>query len=133
VASYDYKRWNFSATFVYGSGAPYTPIKSIYLVGFNPVTEFGLRNSARLPAYHRADISISFDLNKKPKNFESYLVLSAYNVYNRRNVFFTYSMPESDARTGAVEIKSYKVSLFPIIPAITWNFKWAIKKKEEIR
>jgi hypothetical protein len=102
-------------------------------VGFNPVTEFGLRNSARLPAYHRADISISFDLNKKPKNFESYLVLSAYNVYNRRNVFFTYSMPESDARTGAVEIKSYKVSLFPIIPAITWNFKWAIKKKEEIR
>lgn len=130
VASYDYKRWNFSATFVYGSGAPYTPIKSLYLIGFTPITEYGLRNSARLPAYHRADVSISFNLNKKPKNFESVLILSAYNVYNRRNVFFTYSIPESDARTGTVEIKSYKVSLFPIIPALTWNFKWKVPKKK---
>jgi len=129
VASYDYKRWNFSATFVYGTGAPYTPIRSLYLVGFTPITEYGTRNSARLPDYHRADVSISLNLNKKPKNFESTLVLSAYNVYNRRNVFFTYTVPESDARAGTVELKSYRVSLFPIIPSLTWNFKWNMKRK----
>jgi hypothetical protein len=129
VASYDYKRWNFSATFVYGTGAPYTPIRSLYLVGFTPITEYGTRNSARLPDYHRADISVSFNLNKKPKNFESVLVLSAYNVYNRRNVFFTYTVPESDARSGTVELNSYRVSLFPIIPSLTWNFKWNIKRR----
>jgi hypothetical protein len=130
VASYDYKKWNFSATFVYGTGAPYTPIRSLYMVGFTPITEYGFRNSARLPDYHRADLSISYDLSKKSKNFESVLVLSAYNVYNRRNVFFTYTVPESDARSGTVALKSYKVSLFPIIPALTWNFKWNIKKNQ---
>ena len=135
VLSYDYKRWNFGATFVYGSGSPYTPIKSIYLIGFTPITEYGIRNSARLPAYHRLDLSVALKLNKKQSRssgFESTLILSAYNVYNRKNVFFTYVTPESDARTGAVELKAYKVSLFPIIPSLTWNFKWKIKKKKEI-
>lgn len=130
VASYDYKKWNFSATFVYGTGAPYTPIRSLYMVGFTPITEYGFRNSARLPDYHRADLSISYNLSKKSRNFESVLVLSAYNVYNRRNVFFTYTVPESDARSGTVALKSYKVSLFPIIPSLTWNFKWNIKKNQ---
>jgi hypothetical protein len=130
VASYDYKRWNFSTTFVYGTGAPFTPIKSIYILGFTPVTEFGLRNSARLPDYHRLDLSVSYRLNKKIRPFESTLIFSAYNVYNRQNVFFTYTATETDARSGEITLKSYRVSLFPIIPSITWNFKWAQTKKK---
>lgn len=132
VLSYDYKRWNFGATFVYGSGSPYTPIKSIYMLGFSPITEYGLRNSARLPAYHRLDLSVSLKLNKKQKPFESTLVLSAYNVYNRRNVFFTYVSPETNESNGTIELKAYKVSLFPIIPSLTWNFKWNLKRKKGI-
>ncbi len=124
VASYDYKRWNFGATFIFGTGSPFTPIESIYLMGFSPVTQYGNRNSARLPAYHRLDLSAAVKLNKKKKPFESTLVFSIYNAYNRRNVFFTYTTPETDARSGAVALKSYKVSLFPIIPSISWNFKW---------
>jgi hypothetical protein len=127
VANYDLNdRWNFGATFVYGSGTPYTPIKSMYLINFTPVIEYGLRNSARLPDYHRLDLSASFRLDnpKKKKRFESTLVLSAYNVYNRRNVFFTYVVPETDARTGELALNAYKVSLFPIIPSLTWNFTW---------
>jgi hypothetical protein len=132
VANYDLTdRLNFGATFVFGSGTPYTPIKSIYFVNFTPTTEYGERNSARLPAYHRLDLSASYRLNKdKDKPFSSTLVLSIYNVYNRRNVFFTYTAPETDTRSGAVSIKSYKVSLFPIIPSITWNFVWKQPKKK---
>lgn len=130
VANYDLtKRLNFGATFVFGSGTPYTPIRSIYFIGLSPVTEYGNRNSARLPAYHRLDLSVSYELNKEPKPFSSTIVFSVYNAYNRRNVFFTYTQPESDANTGAVSLKSYRVSLFPVIPSITWNFKFHPKRK----
>lgn len=132
VANYDINaRWNVGATFVYGSGSPYTPIKSIYLVNFSPVMEYGLRNSARLPAYHRLDLSVSYKLNKRDDlPFTSTLIFSIYNVYNRKNVFFTYSQAETDARSGSVALKSYQVSLFPAIPSVTWNFIW---KKPRLR
>lgn len=134
VLAYDLtKRWSFGATFVLGSGAPYTPVKSIYLNNFAPTLEYGLRNSARLPLYHRLDLSVSFRLNKKERPFESTLVISAFNVYNRKNVFFTYTSPETDALSGNIQLKSYKVSLFPIIPSLTWNFKWKQPKKFKVK
>ncbi len=130
VLSYDIFDWfTVSSTFIYGSGAPYTPIKSVYIVNFNPTLEYGLRNSARLPAYHRMDVSLSFRLTKKEKPFQADMVLSVYNVYNRQNIFFTYTAPETDAASGQIELRSYQVSLFPVIPAVTVNFKWKQPKK----
>lgn len=130
VLSYDIFDWfTVSSTFIYGSGAPYTPIKSVYIVNFNPTLEYGLRNSARLPAYHRMDVSLSFRLTKKEKPFQADMVLSVYNVYNRQNIFFTYTAPETDATSGQIELRSYQVSLFPVIPAVTVNFKWKQPKK----
>ena len=133
VANYDItKRLNLGLTFVFGSGMVYTPIKSIYLINFSPVMEYGLRNEARLPAYHRMDISLSYELSKEDKPFTSTLVLSVYNLYNRKNVFMTYTIPESDPRSGTLDLKSYKMSLFPILPSIAWNFKWkpiSLKRK----
>lgn len=131
VLSYDItKRWNVGATFVLGSGRPFTPVKSIYLVGFNPTLEYGLRNSARIPLYHRLDLSVSCVVSKPNKPFQSTLVLSVYNVYNRQNVFATYVDVETDALSGNAVLKAYKVSLFPIIPSITWNFTWTQPKKK---
>jgi TonB dependent receptor/TonB-dependent Receptor Plug Domain/CarboxypepD_reg-like domain len=126
VANYDINdRWNVGAVFIYGTGSPYTPIQSIYFINLKPVVAYGNRNSARLPDYHRLDLSATYRLNKdKNANFESSLVFSIYNIYNRKNVFATYTLPQSDANTGAISLKSYKVSLFPIIPSITWNFTW---------
>lgn len=125
VLSYDVTNWfTVSSTFVLSSGQPYTPIKSIYLVNFMPTLEYGLRNSARLPMYHRLDLSLAFRLTKKNKPFEADLVVSVYNVYNRENIFFTYTVPETNALSGQLELKSYQVSLFPIIPSVTLNFKW---------
>ncbi len=132
VANYDISsRWNVGAVFVYGTGSPYTPIKSIYFINLNPVVEYGDRNSARLLAYHRLDIAATYQLNReKNADYESSLVFSIYNIYNRRNVFATYTMPQSDANTGAIALKSYRVSLFPIIPSVTWNFKWKPNAKK---
>lgn len=130
VASYEInKRWSVSGTFVLGSGAPYTPIKSVYLVNGNPTLEYGNRNAARLPLYHRLDLAVSYVVTKPKQPFEATLVASIYNVYNRQNVFFTYTSPETNQETGAVELRSYQVSLFPIIPSIAFNFKWKQPEK----
>ena len=112
-----------------GSGQPYTPFEAIYVLDLQPTLQYGLRNSARLPMYHRLDISATFRLTKKGKPFESELVISAYNVYNRQNVFFTYTDIESDPNNGEVSLQSYQVSLFPIIPSATFNFRWKQPKK----
>ncbi len=126
VANYDLnKAWTFGATFVYGTGNAYTLPESFYFVDFDVTANYGPRNSSRQLAYHRIDLAATYNLRtKKEKPFSSSLTLSIYNVYNRKNVFLTYFSPESGAVGGEVDLKAYRVSLFPIIPAITWNFKW---------
>ncbi|MDB5273479.1 MAG: TonB-dependent receptor, partial [Chitinophagaceae bacterium] len=76
----------------------------------------------RLPAYHRMDIGIVY--NFKPKWGQADLTLSIYNVYNRRNTYFIYYEEIKDANGIPTEYVAKQVSLFPIIPTLTFNFKW---------
>jgi hypothetical protein len=48
------------------------------------------------------------------------------NVYNRKNPFFMYFDFEGDGSIteGGITPKAYQVSLFPIIPSVTWNFNF---------
>jgi hypothetical protein len=81
-------------------------------------------NAYRLPAYNRLDVSITYEA-KKNKKLHSSWNLSVYNVYNRKNPYFIY-----DDYSGSflidpeVSVQAKMVSLFPIIPSITWNFKF---------
>ncbi len=122
------------SVFVYGTGNAYTPLKSIYFIENNLNVEYGNRNSARIDSYHRLDFSAT--LNFRPyskKRFTSTWVISIYNVYNRKNTYFIYYDTETNSETGSAKATAYKVSLFPIIPSITWNFKWNQKAKPEIK
>lgn len=119
------KKWNFSATFVYGTGKPFTPLRSVYYIDRELVTRYGPRNSARYQDYHRLDLTANY--TPKPNNtrrFRSEWAFSIYNVYNRKNPFFINYDFKSDLATGQAKATAYKVSLFPIIPSVTWNFKW---------
>lgn len=137
VATYKFnRRWTASATWVYGSGdLAWLPggravFQDIQGGSFNPVTPiYGDRNTFRLPAYHRGDISIIYYMF--PKWGESNLSLSIYNVYDRRNPYFLTL--ETEYKTfvqDGVEVKipekisARQVSLFPILPSITWNFNF---------
>ncbi|HEX5625406.1 MAG TPA: TonB-dependent receptor [Saprospiraceae bacterium] len=121
--------WQLSASFIYASGKAYTPIKSIFLIEGRPNIEYGPRNSARIEDYHRLDLSFVYE---KPqdgkKSFHSSWAISVYNVYNRKNTFFTYTDFESDVFTGNGSAKALKVALFTIIPSVTWNFYWNVNK-----
>ena len=119
------KKLEIGGVFVYATGNTYTPLKSLFLVDQNLNIEYGPRNSARIQPYHRLDISLNYD--PKPdsnKRFKSTWNFSVYNIYNRRNPAFIYNSINTHLNEGYADAKAVKVSLFPLIPSITWNFKW---------
>jgi hypothetical protein len=69
------------------------------------------------------DISATWNL-KKTKRMESNLNFSVYNVYNRMNPYYIYFETVGNVNEGNVEITAKQVSLFPILPSVTWNFKF---------
>jgi len=83
--------------------------------------DYGARNSFRMEAYHRLDFGIQFSKPKKlgVQTWE----FSVYNAYNRANPFFYYGGYDWDG-PNPNELKLKKISLFPIIPSITYSFKF---------
>lgn len=122
------RKWSLSGAFVFGSGRAFTPVESLYFIGQDVVQEFGPRNSARLEDYHRFDLSATF--TPKPdseKAFTSFWTFSLYNAYSRLNPFFIYYTFDTDQAAGTAKATAYKVALFPVIPSVTWNFRWKEK------
>jgi hypothetical protein len=125
-----------SGTWVYGTGNALTlPIASFSAPGHSPRSEgyyydnifnqredYGEKNSFRMAAYHRFDLGIQF--HKKKKWGERTWEISFYNIYNRKNPFFYYidSMYDSTDNTERPVLK--QVTLFPIIPSVSYSFKF---------
>ena len=128
------KRLSASASFVYGSGdVGWLPSGRFYLQGVEGaelepfVPAYGDRNTFRVPPYHRMDLGLVYKFF--PKWGTNDLTLSIYNIYNRRNPYVVYIEPEFadiEGPTGAIEVftgaAAKQVSLFPMIPSLTWNF-----------
>ena len=118
------ERLNFSTVFIYATGNSLTVPKSVYVINGELLTEWGDRNSYRMSPYHRMDVSITLK-NKEEKKYDSSWSLSIYNIYNRQNPYFIYFEAEGLLGGGEeVQINAQQVSLFPIIPSISWNFKF---------
>jgi len=127
------KKWDFGLVFVYGTGNAYTPIESLFFIEQALNVNYGPRNSARIDPYHRVDLAATFTPNKRKNNhFDSSWTFSIYNVYNRFNPLFIFPTFETNASTGFAQATAYKISMFPIIPSVTWNFKWKPKEKETV-
>lgn len=144
------KRMTLSATWVYGTGNALTiPIGSYSagldgLIGggaenaqfgrfldFRNVSEYGERNSFRAEPFHRLDIALQ--IRKQKKHHERTWEFGFYNAYNRRNPFFYNITTERSGNiiggSGQQQNQSNKtvlqrVSLFPIIPSVTYSFKF---------
>jgi hypothetical protein len=86
------------------------------------IPNYADRNSFRMPAFHRADLGITYKF--RPKRGESELNLSFYNLYNRRNPFFLYFDPVENDLGIPTQFKAKIIALFPIIPSLTYNFKF---------
>jgi hypothetical protein len=97
--------------------------KSIYFFEGEPIFEYGERNNYRMPAYHRLDLSLTYDMKPK-KHGQSSWNFSIYNAYNRYNPYFIYIDAAGDPVSGNFKPTAKMVSLFPIIPSVTYNFKF---------
>ncbi|MEM7161240.1 MAG: TonB-dependent receptor [Bacteroidota bacterium] len=75
------------------------------------------RNGYRMAAYHRMDIGINF--HKQKEKYKRTWSLGLYNAYSRKNPFYLFF--DTDF-TG--QRKLYQQSLFPIIPSISYHFKF---------
>ncbi len=117
-------KWKLSAVFVYGTGNAATLPERFYLVNGVLTQEYSRINQYRLPAYHRLDFSATYTpVSKKPRRIRGYWVFSIYNVYSRLNPYFLYFDQTGSALDGSLKVDAKQVSLFPIIPSVTWNFK----------
>ncbi len=148
------KSWSFGSVFVFATGNNATLPVSWYLLEGHMVPEYGDRNSYRIRSYHRLDLSVTYTPNKEkriarrkqkwdesmkqkgvntnemkvPSSWKSKVQsswnFSIYNAYNRHNPFFIYFQNDGNIFDGSLNVKAMQVSLFPILPSITWNFKF---------
>lgn len=121
-------QWHFGAAFVYATGNSLTlPVQRFIFEG--RITDiYGERNGFRMVPYHRVDISATLTPKAKPnqdkKSMHSTWTFGFYNIYNRLNPYFIYFSNEGNLSDGSLDLQANQVSLFPIIPSITWNFNF---------
>jgi hypothetical protein len=126
VAMYELnKKWKLSGSFVYGTGNAATLPQRFYIVGGVLSQEYSSINQYRLPSYHRLDLSaVLTPKRNEGRKWKTEWVFSIYNVYSRQNPYFIYFDQSGSPYDGSLRVQAKQVSIFPIIPAVTWNFKF---------
>ena len=139
VLSYELNdRWSFGTTFVYSTGQATTlPVQRYWIEG-RLVSQYSERNGFRMAPYHRLDLAAT--LKNKPtrqvtdvstgesttvdRRYRSSWTFAVYNAYNRANPYFYYFTTEGTTAAGDLRPVAKQVSLFSILPSITWNFEF---------
>lgn len=126
------EKWSFSASWVYQTGLPYTPVvgrqlapTSSSIVSYGEEYIYGERNSARMNDYHRFDIGFTLNTHTE-KGRRAIWNFSVYNLYNRHNpgmIYYGYSKDgflnyDSD---NYKPLNQYQTSFFPIIPTVSYK------------
>jgi len=115
------EKWSFGTNLVFQTGRPVTYPNGQYSYEGLSIASYSDRNSDRLPAYHRLDISATYLPNRKPrKKWKGEWVFSIYNLYNRKNaaaISFGQNL-----ETGANQ--ATRIAIFGMVPSLTYNFKF---------
>ncbi|WP_460219239.1 TonB-dependent receptor [Psychroserpens sp. MEBiC05023] len=116
------EKWTFGANFVFQTGQPTNyPSGQFQFQGLTVPIYEGARNSERLPSYNRIDISATLTPRKnKNRKWQGEWVFSIYNLYNRRNAASINFARNQDTFVN----EATRTSIFGIIPAFTYNFKF---------
>jgi hypothetical protein len=114
------ERWSLSALFVYNTGNAVTFPSGKYNVGGQTQFYYTERNGYRMPAYHRVDVSATWE-GKTNKKFQSSWNIGLYNIYGRENA---YLIQFRDNPSNANETQALQYALFKFVPSITYNFKF---------
>ena len=120
VTIYDFtEKFSASISWVYNTGDAITLPVGKYEVQGTTYDLYGDRNKSRYPSYHRMDVGLTY-YAKKTDKFESSWNLSVYNAYNKKNPFqINFENNENNEN-----LRQVNLTYFPMIPAVTWNFKF---------
>jgi len=94
IGIYKWKKWSFSATWIYATGRPYTAPEGGYTITLLDGTEktfisAGTKNSRRLDDYHRMDFAVNYLLKSLNGIKErGNISFSLFNVYDRKNTWY---------------------------------------------
>lgn len=83
---------------------------------FREAHYYGSVNNFQTAAYHRLDVGVNF--KKQLKKGERNIYVGVYNLYNRQNPYYYYFKTSNGNRN------LYQYSLFPIIPSVSFTYKW---------
>ncbi len=120
VAFYDLnENWSFTGVLVYGSGHSLTLATGDFLDN----QQFTERNGFKLKAYNRFDLGLKY-VAKPDAKFQSIFRFDIYNVFNRRNPYFLTLTERDDPFSQGDKNVITQISLLPMIPAFSWNFKF---------
>ena len=122
VANYDITpELSVAANWIYNTGQPVTYPYGQYTIGHSTYAIYnGSRNESRYPAYHRMDVSLTWQLpDRKWKRWDSELNVSVYNVYGHHN---TWAVTFEQDGNGGVNTK--RMYLFSAVPSISYQFKF---------
>ena len=98
--------WTASGTWILATGKPYTAATGVSTIAIGGgdrtvgFPDFGPKNAARLPAYHRLDLALNYDW--RVGSARGTLGMTVFNVYGRQNVWykqfqaFTSELVETD-------------------------------------
>ncbi len=139
VASYELNdRWSFGGTFVYSTGQATTlPVQRYFIEG-RVVSQFSDRNGFRMAPYHRLDFAatvknkatkevkdkLTGEVSTVQRKYRSSWTFAVYNAYNRANPYFYYFTTQGTTAGGDLRPVAKQVSLFSILPSVTWNFQF---------
>ena len=117
------EKWKFNANFLFQTGQPTNyPVGQYEIQGLNvPIFDDDRRNADRLPSYHRLDVSATLTPRKnKNRKWQAEWVFGIYNLYSRMNAAsIAFRQNSETMRNEAVQ-----TSIFGIVPAVTYNFKF---------
>ena len=121
-------KFDLSGTWVFSSGNCGTLGTQLY-DGFPndwggiPSIQALERNNFRMGNYHRLDLG--FNYHHRPFKYGTgTLNFSVYNVYNHNNPFIVYTSYDYSELVGQETKKLMQVSIFPIIPSISYSYKF---------
>jgi hypothetical protein len=119
-------KWTISGVFVFGSGNRISIPTELFVYNQSIYQYYEKLNNYALPAYHRIDLGAIY--TPKPdskKRWKGSWAFSLYNVYSRQNPYFVYLDIAGGINTGSgASLKVKQVSIFPVLPSITYNFKF---------
>ena len=120
------KEFDCSAVWVFSSGNTGTLPMQEYVdpTTGQTVSYIESRNNFRMPAYHRMDVGVNF--HKEKKHGVRTWSISVYNLYNRKNPFMVYEKNNLHSVINGTHYSSslVQLSLFPIIPSVSYSFKF---------